>query len=92
MLTRQYISEATAFDAGEEFTDADDVRAYFTRENLMRMFDECPYSDAELEDMASVVIDNRWHMESMCDTCGEAWTQTGMVMMHRCRVEFPKED
>lgn len=64
MLTRQYISEATAFDAGEEFTDAEAVRAYFTRENLVMMFDECPYSDAELEDMASTVIDHRWHMES----------------------------
>ena len=60
----QQISEATAFDQGDQFKSDEQVRAYFTVESLRSMgFDEVPNRDT-LDRMADDVIDNRWHYAS----------------------------
>jgi len=61
---RQFISEHTAFDQGDEFKSEDQVRAYFTVENIAEFYDDgvCPFAQDELDIMAEAVIANRWHM------------------------------
>ncbi len=59
--TRARISEATAFDAGDEFASEAQVREYFTPENIEFMFGDCPLSRAELDAMAEAVLRYRWH-------------------------------
>lgn len=60
----QQISEATAFDQGDQFTSDEQVRDYFTVESLRSMgFDASPEQD-ELDRMADDVIGNRWHYEA----------------------------
>ena len=67
--TREFISDWTGFDYGEEFVNADAVRAYFTESNLRRVYaeqgwDEDPYptDDLVLRTCADFVILNGWHM------------------------------
>ena len=56
------ISNATGFDAGEQFTSEEEVRYYFTTDNLTGMFwfDEQPNQD-QLDEWAAAVIESRWH-------------------------------
>lgn len=61
-ITRQQIHEATGFDNGDLFQSEAQVRAYFTVENIEVMFGSCPYTQAELDEMAEEVIRHRWHM------------------------------
>lgn len=56
------ISEATGFDRGDLFTSEEQVREYFSIPNIEAMFGECPYTQAELDEMAEEVIRHRWHM------------------------------
>jgi len=56
------ISRATAFDHGAPFESEDQVRAYFTTANMVAMFGEDALpTQPELDDMARMVIANRWH-------------------------------
>ena len=56
------ISDATGFDAGDEFTSEGDVRAYFTVEAMQGMFGAHGIADqAILDAMADAVIEHRWH-------------------------------
>ena len=69
-FTRTEISDVTGFDAGDKFAGEDQVREYFSREQLMRASRGwAPGCDAEspdqdvLDEMAETVIRNRWHCE-----------------------------
>ena len=67
------IHYATGFDNGDLFTSEEQVREYFTVENIQAMFGECPYTQAELAEMAETVITHGWHMERRplwCAYCG----------------------
>jgi hypothetical protein len=56
------ISRETAFDHGDLFESEDQVRAYFTTANMVAMFGEDALpTQPELDDMARMVIANRWH-------------------------------
>jgi hypothetical protein len=61
--TRARISEHTGFDRGCLFDDADDVRKYFRRDVLEAIYPYESFNQGELDEMAAVVIRNRWHME-----------------------------
>lgn len=65
MYSEQQISELTAFDKGDEFESEDQVRKYFTVENVKSMFpnDETSVSQDQLDEMADLVIENGWHMK-----------------------------
>lgn len=62
--TRQEISEATGFENGEYFENADEVRAYFRVEVLSGLFGDAEWDIPQevLDDMAVDVIDNWWHI------------------------------
>lgn len=60
--TRADIHDATGFDSGDLFTSEEQVREYFTVENMRDMFGECPYTQEELDEMAEAVIRHGWHM------------------------------
>lgn len=62
--TLQAISEATAFDNGERFTSVEQLREYFSVDEQARMFGACAYTQDELDAMAAIVLDNRWHFEA----------------------------
>src|SRR5690606_25856870 len=71
--TRAEIHYATGFDNGDLFQSEAQVRAYFTVENIAAMFGSCPYTQAELDEMAEEVISHGWHMERRplwCPYCG----------------------
>jgi len=66
----QEISDATSFDAGSRFETVQEVRSYFTVENMSAMFgadaaEQYPlYADQdELTSMANDVIANKWHCD-----------------------------
>lgn len=61
-MDRSYISQATGFDSGDEFTTEQQVREYFTVANMEAMFGECPQTQVELDAMADAAIEHRWHM------------------------------
>lgn len=61
--TRAEIHDATGFDNGDLFESEAEVREYFTVESIEFMFGECPYTQAELDEMAEAVIRNGWHMK-----------------------------
>jgi hypothetical protein len=67
-MTFQEINDTTGFANGEKFESPDEVRGYFTRQNLRDMVggfynDENPIPTQEtLDAMAETVIENRWHM------------------------------
>ena len=61
-LTREFISEQTAFDAGDEFASIGEVRDYFTEDNMRAMFGvHCECNQADLDEMAEAIISNEWH-------------------------------
>lgn len=56
------INAATGFANGDRFESDDDVRAYFTVENMRAMFSgECESTQDELDAMAFVVLKHSWH-------------------------------
>lgn len=58
------ISDATAFDAGEEFETEEQVREYFSPAAQRFMFGEDAVTDeAQLSEWADTVIEYRWHCE-----------------------------
>lgn len=60
------IDDATGFASGDRFSSTEEVRAYFTVENLCSMFDVAPErvpTQDELTSFADAVIAHRWHME-----------------------------
>lgn len=59
---RAYISEATAFDQGDEFWTEEQVREYFTVDTISDWLDGCVYTPQALAVMADAVIEHRWHM------------------------------
>ncbi len=59
--TREMISEATGFDAGDEFQSEAQVRLYFAVVEQVAMFGECPWSQEALDTMAEAVLEHRWH-------------------------------
>ncbi len=71
MTTQREISEYTGFDQGEKFTSEQQVREYFTAENLAAMGlggsdegserDNHALTQDELDRMAEYVIANRIH-------------------------------
>jgi hypothetical protein len=63
-MTIDQINAATGFANGEQFKSAEDVRAYFTQQNMREMFgaeDGSRYSQAELDAMAEQVIREGFH-------------------------------
>lgn len=62
-----YINDCTGFANGDLFSNEEEVREYFTIENLIDMFgdsiDIYEYSQELLDDMVETVIENKWHME-----------------------------
>lgn len=61
-LTQEFISEQTEFDAGEKFSSEDEVRSYFTKENMEAMFGgHCEALPEVMKSFADAVIANRWH-------------------------------
>jgi hypothetical protein len=62
IYTREYISEATGFDSGDEFTSEEQVREYFSPEEQRAMWGDDAITDADvLAEMADAVIEERWH-------------------------------
>ena len=61
--TRDQIHYATNFDAGDLFRTEEEVRRYFSVENMLDMFGSCPYSQEQLDEMAEEVIRHKWHMQ-----------------------------
>jgi hypothetical protein len=63
--TRRDISEATGFDQGEEFSNEQEVRDYFTVQAMSEMFgtdtETVPLSQDELDEMAAAVLLHHWH-------------------------------
>lgn len=59
---RAYLSEATGFDQGDEFTSEARVRGYFQAAEFRAVLGECPWTQEALDAMAEAVIDGRWHM------------------------------
>lgn len=63
-MTFSFISEQTGFDFGEKWATAEEIRDYFTLDNMCSMFGEnCDVSDETMKEMADAVISNRWHCE-----------------------------
>lgn len=57
------MNDATGFANGMEFEDEQQVRDYFTIENMNHMFnDGTDFTQDDLDEMAESVIENRWHM------------------------------
>jgi uncharacterized lipoprotein YajG len=61
-MTFTEINDTTGFANGDKFTSDEQVREYFTTENMRGMLDgENTNTQDELNDMAETVIANRWH-------------------------------
>ncbi len=61
-MTFDEINEKTGFADGDLFSNADEVRKFFTLQNLISLRGECTLTTMQLQAMASEVIANRWHM------------------------------
>ena len=61
------IDNNTGFASGDRFSSENEVRAYFTEQNLVNMMGgvESPVSQLDLDAMADVVVKNKWWMESL---------------------------
>lgn len=60
------INELTGFANGDKFTSTSQLRAYFTKENMVEMFgeqDAKALTTRRLNMMLGVVMDNKWHCE-----------------------------
>ncbi len=63
-FTFDQINDATSFAEGAWFTSEQEVREYFTQDNMAAMFGESERDDFpqdELDCMAALVISNGWH-------------------------------
>lgn len=59
-----FINENTGFANGDIFKDRNDVKKYFTIDSMKLMFGkDHGLTQDELDEMAKVVISNRWHMK-----------------------------
>jgi len=59
-----FIDEQTGFAQGEMFTSPEQVRAYFTVENMTAMFGSHHEATPEvMDEMAEAVLREGWHME-----------------------------
>ena len=85
--TRPQIHEATNFDAGDLFRSEQEVRQYFTVQNIADMFGECPYSQEQLDEMAEEVIRHRWHMALPVDEYRSVYND-GRGMPHEA-IQIP---
>lgn len=95
----QQISEATTFDQGDRFTSDEQVREFFTVENLSLMgLDEVPDQDT-LDCMADDVIANRWHLVVIdyaalldgtrdVDPATDPWPKHQRLMLYRLTGEL----
>jgi hypothetical protein len=63
MTTFEEINDSTGFANGARFESADEVREYFTVENMVRVFgtESCEFDGDNLEAWAATVISRRWH-------------------------------
>jgi len=59
------INDWTAFEEGVLFDGEEEVREYFTVENMQKMFNDPSYqaNQEDLDIMANAVIRHRWHMK-----------------------------
>jgi hypothetical protein len=57
-----FISWMTGFADGDEFESDDEVRRYFTVDNIIEIWSHCIQTQGELDRMADDVIRHRWHM------------------------------
>lgn len=63
---REEISAKTGFDSGRKFYTKDEVLMYFTPESQKEFFGDSAIQDKfELDKMANLVIENRWHCQFM---------------------------
>lgn len=68
-MTRSQINDASGFDNGEQFGSPEEVRNYFTIDNLVNLFNEpCPFSQEQLNEMAEIVILNEWNCVFLSNT------------------------
>jgi len=56
------INEKTGFANGDKFLNEQEIREYFTIDNMVVMFGGCLETQEELNAMAETVIKNKWHM------------------------------
>lgn len=96
-MTTDQINAATGFANGEQFQSAEEVRAYFTVDNMREMFglqDGSRYSQDDLDRMAEQVIESGFHCryEECLQESPERknewlrWTQTAWPVGKRCTV------
>lgn len=57
------INAMTGFANGSKFTSEQQVKDYFTLENLLETLSECSQDQNDLDQMAEAVIANKWHCE-----------------------------
>jgi hypothetical protein len=57
-----FISWMTGFADGGEFESDDEVRRYFTVDNIIEIWPHSIQTQDELDRMADDVIKHRWHM------------------------------
>ena len=58
------INEETGFANGDLFNDENEVREYFTIESMKYQFGgSYEFKQTELDEMAELVIENKWHMK-----------------------------
>ena len=62
-MTFDFINNKTGFANGEQFKNRREVRSYFTRNNMFEMFGELDISKQALAEMATLVIERRWHCD-----------------------------
>jgi len=62
-FTREYIEGQTGFTEGDRFKDEEEVRGFFTVDNMEEIWDDTMFTQEELDEMATLVIENQWHME-----------------------------
>ena len=59
-----FINEKTGFANGDLFINEAEIREYFTIENMENMFEvDNEISQADLDEMAKIVISNKWHIK-----------------------------
>lgn len=63
MKTFSEINDATGFANGEKFTTEEQVKAYFTTQNMDDMFGAPHPTQSSLDEMAALVIANWWHCD-----------------------------
>lgn len=58
------INDSTGFANGDKFQDEEEVHRYFSVWSMKEMFNnDINLTQPELDEMAEVVIENKWHCE-----------------------------